>query len=161
MGDDTNVHTAGDRPSLTCSLFVRTPVAGERTVVIDRLTALRAEGTIAAVDITTVPDQILLAEAGDLRQATDVGAAFEPLVEWTAGDLTPTFEKSAGTSRTGRSVQTIQPPAITVAVYVDETLRAVLPCHNEERTWTVEDCLDSLESTGRLPSVFERELSAN
>jgi hypothetical protein len=161
MGNGTDEHTGEGQPrSITCALFVRSPVAGDRTVVIDRLTALRAAGAIESVDIRTVPDRIHLAEVDDLRQTTEVGAAFEALVGWTGGDFAPTFDVSAGTSRTGRAVRTVQPPAITLAVYDHGELVAVVPCRDEERHVTVEECLESLETAGRLPAELEPGPSA-
>lgn len=162
MVNGNDEHTGrGQPPPISCSLFVKPPVAGDRTVTIDRLTALRAAGAIEAVEITTVRDEILLAEAGDLRERTDLGDAFEPLVEWTNGDLVPTFEPAAGTSRMGRSVRRVEPPAITLAVYERDELRCVFPCEDDERTWDVEDFLDSFEADGSFPPGIELGLSAN
>ncbi|MEF8814800.1 MAG: HTH domain-containing protein [Halovenus sp.] len=38
-------------------------------------------------------------------------------------------------------------PLTCLAVYGDGKLRAVFPCSSEERTWTVDDCLDWIEVT--------------
>lgn len=158
----TDEHTdRGQPPPISCSLFVQPPVAGDRTVTIDRLTALRAAGAIDTVEITTVRDEVLLAEAGDRRETTALGAAFEPLVEWTNGDFVPTFEPAADTSRMGRSVRRVEPPAITLAVYGREELVCVFPCRDDDRTWDVADFLDSFETDGSMPSGIALGRSAN
>lgn len=60
--------------------------------------------------------------------------------------LRPGFERRETESMIGRPASEIRVPVACVAVYQDDVLRFVAPCGDGERTYTVEECLDTLET---------------
>ncbi|GGM60099.1 hypothetical protein J2752_001748 [Halarchaeum rubridurum] len=136
----------GDETPVRLVLYVRRPVAGERTVAIDRLSALAAAGAIDEFEIETVRREVMLSEAGD-----DDTAALRALATWSAGDVRSTLAVETRASRLGRSVRTLVLPELTLAVYEGDDLAWVFPCTDGTRTWTVSDCFDGYETTGAVP----------
>ena len=135
---------AGDGTPVRLVLYVRRPVAGERTVAIDRLSALAAAGVVDEFEIETVQREVILSEGGD-------DADLQALAAWSAGDVHSTLSVETRTSRLGRSVRTISLPEVTLAVYEGDTLAWVFPCTDGSRTWSVADCFDGYETAESVP----------
>ncbi|MFB6297485.1 MAG: HTH domain-containing protein [Salinirussus sp.] len=139
--------TPADGERLHLALYVRRPVAGSRTVVIDRLGALDADGAIGGFEIRTVPGEVVVPERG----ADDLSAALATLAEWRGPGIRPTFEVEEDSSRMGRSIRSISLPETIVAPFADRTPACVFPCTDGTRTWTVTDFLDSYETARQTP----------
>ncbi|GGN09587.1 HTH domain-containing protein [Halarchaeum nitratireducens] len=137
---------ADDGTPIRLVLYVRRPVAGERTVAIDRLSALAAAGVVDEFEIETVQGEVILSEGGD-----DDTADLQALAAWSAGDVRSTLSVETRTSRLGRSVRTIALPEVTLAVYEGDTLAWVFPCTDGTRTWSVADCFDGYETAESVP----------
>jgi len=156
---DESAPRAGD-PSTTLlfSLYVRTPVAGRRTVTIDRLSALAATDAIDDFEIETVERRRILADGDDLgagRHQDDLAS----LAAWETGTVESTVEVRAESSRLGRTVRAIEPPDRVLAVRHDDTPACVFPCTDGTTTWSVSEFLDSFERRGETPEGLDVSLA--
>ena len=131
---------------LRVDLYVRRPVCGPRTTVIDRLSALRTTGELADFSVTTWPDEIVL--TGDDRQDELLGT-IEGFEDWAADhglSLRPPFETRTVSSLVGDSEDVLTTPMLLAAAYDDGDLVGVYPCTDGTETWTVAAFLDALEA---------------
>src|SRR6056297_1437414 len=142
----TDHDSPGDTGGLEVDLWVRRPVCGPRTTVIDRLSALRAAGALADFDVTTWPEEIAL--TGDNRQEEllETIAAFE---DWAADrglSLPPPFETRTASLLVGDSEDVLTTPMVLAAAYEGEELVGIYPCTDGTKTWTIPEFLDALEA---------------
>jgi len=157
----TDHNSPGDTGGLEVDLWVRRPVCGPRTTVIDRLSALRAAGALADFDVTTWPEEIAL--TGDNRQEEllETIAAFE---DWAADrglSLRPPFETRTASLLVGDSEDVLTTPMVLAAAYEDDDLVGIYPCTDGTKTWTVSEFLDALEAgEERTPSGAGNSSSA-
>jgi len=142
----------GETGDLEVALWVRRPVCGPRTTVIDRLSALRTAGALADFDVTTWPEEIAL--TGDERQ-TELLETVERFEAWAADrglSLRPPFETRTASLLVGDSEDVLTTPMLLAAAYEDGDLVGVYPCTDGTKTWTVPEFLDALEAEERPPS---------
>lgn len=147
----------GQAPPVTIRLFVRPPVSDNRAVTIHRLSALKINDRIEGFDVQTVRGEVMLSEAGN--DTSDDAAYWKRLVEWEDGGVRSVIDETRHTSRTGRTVRTVTPPELVLAVHVDDELECVFPCTDGEQTWTVTDFLDDLEAGKGLPTENPAKIS--
>lgn len=145
--EQTNEHDSGDDTGgLVVDLWVRPPVCGPRTTVIDRLSSLRAAGTLDDFDVTTWPEEIPL--TADNRQA-ELLETVESYEAWAAErglSLRPPFETRTATLLVGDSEDVLTTPVLLAAAHEDGDLVGIFPCTDGTETWTISEFLDALEA---------------
>lgn len=136
------------------ALWTRRPVCGPRTTVIDRLSALQSAGEIAAYDITTWPDEIVISK--DTRHAgiVDIHEQFRAWADDSDLSVSLPFDRRRVTSLVGRTEEVLTLPVACLAVY-GEDLCGVYPCDVGEETWTITDYVDAYEAASEPPSLAE------
>ena len=155
MSNETEQATENDYAiaGLRVELWVRRPVCGPRTTVIDRLSALRTAGVLADFDVTTWPEEIAL--TGDDRQ-DELLSTIERFEDWAADrglSLRPPFETRTASLLVGDSEDVLTTPMLLAAAYEDGDLVGIYPCTDGTETWTVQEFLDALEAdTERSPA---------
>jgi len=153
MQTETKHSTETDVDGLAVELWVRRPVCGPRTTVIDRLSALRTAGVLADFDVTTWPEEIAL--TGDNRQEALL-TTIEGFEDWAAErglSLRPPFETRTASLLVGDSEDVLTTPMLLAAAYEGEELVGIYPCTDGTKTWTIPEFLDALEAgEERTPS---------
>jgi len=142
--EQTNEH--GDTDGLEISLWVRRPVCGPRTTVIDRLSALRTAGVLADFDVTTWPEEIVLTGSNRQEELLETIAGFE---DWAADrglSLRPPFETRTASRLVGDSEDVLRTPMLLAAAYDGDDLAGIYPCTDGTKTWTIPEFLDALEA---------------
>ena len=149
--------SADDTPratgALEVELWVRRPVCGPRTTVIDRLSSLRSDGTLSDFSVTTWPDEVVL--TGRNRQS-DLLSTIETFETWAGKrglTLRPPFQTRRASLLVGGSTEVLKTPMLLAAVYHGEEVVGVYPCNDGDVTWTVSDLLDALERGGTGPAT--------
>ena len=138
--------SGGDAGGLEISLWVRRPVCGPRTTVIDRLGALRTAGELDEFSVTTWPEEIALTGANREEALLDTIEGFE---DWAADrglSLRPPFETRTASSLVGGSEDVLRTPMLLAAAYEGDELVGVYPCTDGTKTWTIPEFLDALEA---------------
>lgn len=128
-------------------LWVRRPVCGARTTVVDRLGALRSAGVVDDVAIETWPDEVVLDDENDQRIPEQV-ATLETWAMENDLSLRPPFETRTVSPLVGASRDVLTLPVMTLAIRDSEGLTGVYPCSDGDRTLTVTDYLDACERAG-------------
>jgi len=151
---ETNESAAGYR----VNLWVRRPVCGPRTTVIDRLSSLAASGVLADFSVTTWPEEIVL--TGRNRQG-ELLETIEGFESWAADhglSLRPPFETRTASLLVGESEDVLTTPMMLAAAYDDDTLVGIYPCTDGTKTWTISEFLDELEAgeEGAPPELAEQ-----
>lgn len=140
---DTGI-PAGPRVELFARSSLPSVVARRRDTVQTRLERLAADGHVSSVTVHTWDTKVPVE-----------GNAFENLLydsfgDWAtdcAVDLAPFFDTRECFSRqTGERGTKLVLPALSLAVYRDETLQSVYPHSTPTGARTVMDCLQALES---------------
>lgn len=127
-------------------LGTRRPVCGPRAGVIDRLSELRGADKIDEFTIETWPDEIVLSGRDERSPAAQM---FEEYCEWAEANgasIMPPFERRTVTTLVGGCGEVLTLPIMCLAIYGEELL-AVLPCTVDGRTWTIDGCLDVIDSS--------------
>jgi len=135
-----------DTGDLEVDLWVRRPVCGPRTTVIDRLSSLRTAGALVEFDVTTWPEEIAL--TGDNRQE-ELLETIEEFEDWAADrglSLRPPFETRTASLLVGDSEDVLTTPMLLAAAYEGDELVGIYPCTDGTKTWTVSEFLDALEA---------------
>lgn len=148
---------ATDPENVSFALYVQSPVAGTKTETIDRLNALDVAGAIASFDVRTVREEFIVSQRQN-RTTADIPGELVEAVEWCGTELSPAFGTEKVRTRLGRTVQRLSPPETVLVVYVDRELVCVFPCTDGTRTWTVEDFLDSYETSREPPARIDIDL---
>lgn len=134
-------------------LWVRRPVCGPRTTVIDRLSSLTASGALADFSVTTWPEEIVLTGRNRQGELLDTIERFE---SWAADhglSLRPPFEARTASLLVGESEDVLTTPMMLAAAYDGDELVGIYPCTDGDRTWTISEFLDGLEAgSGGMPS---------
>ncbi len=133
-------------------LWLRPPVAGVSTTLVDRLARLQAEGTIEGFDVECWPDEVSLSSDGH----PEVVGAFRRYERWAERNevsLRPAFDVRSVSPLIGAHRELLRLPAACLAAYENGDLARVFPCTDGDHTWTVEDCLDALADTGAPPTM--------
>jgi len=146
MQTETEQSTETDAEGLAVQLWVRRPVCGPRTTVIDRLSALRTDGVLADFDVTTWPEEIAL--TGGNRQEALL-TTIEGFEDWAAErglSLRPPFETRTASLLVGDSEDVLTTPMLLAAAYEDGDLVGIYPCTDGTTTWTITEFLDALEA---------------
>jgi hypothetical protein len=144
--DENDPAGAGPVTGLEVDLWVRRPVCGPRTTVIDRLSSLRGAGLIEDFSVTTWPEEIVLS---GVNRADERLATIERFEEWAADrglSLRPPFERRTASTLVGNSEEVLTTPMVLAAAYDDGDLVGVYPCTDGPTTWTVSQFLDGLEA---------------
>lgn len=126
-------------------LWVRRPVCGPRTTVIDRLSRLSASGVLEEFSVTTWPEEIAL--TGPKRQG-ELLETIEQFESWAADrglSLRPPFETRTASLLVGDSEDVLVTPMLLAAAYEDGELVGIYPCSDGSKTWTIPEFLDKLE----------------
>jgi hypothetical protein len=149
---ETEPHEADDT-DLRVDLWVRRPVCGPQTTVIDRLGRLRATGRLADFSVTTWPEEIVL--TGASRQA-DLLETIERFESWAADhglSLRPPFETRTASLLVGDSEDVLRTPMLLAVAREGESITGIYPCTDGTETWTVSAFLDELAagSEGQRP----------
>lgn len=130
---------------LTVELWTRRPVCGPRTVVIDRLSRLRAAGVLTDFAVETWPEELPVPDSSD---RSDLLARVDRFEEWARGhglSLRPPFETRTASLLVGADETVLMTPMVLAAAYDDGDLVGVYPCSDDGRTWTVTQFLDALD----------------
>ncbi|WP_324663243.1 HTH domain-containing protein [Haloarcula sediminis] len=141
-----------DTGGLVVDLWVRRPVCGPRTTVIDRLSTLRGAGVLDDFDVTTWPEEIPL--TGDNRQA-ELLEIIESYEAWAADrglSLRPPFETRTASLLVGEGEDVLTTPMLLAAAREDGDLVGIYPCTDGTKTWTIPEFLDALEADAERPS---------
>ena len=146
MSNETEQTNERDSHGIAVDLWVRRPVCGPRTTVIDRLSALRAAGDLDDFSVTTWPEEIAL--TGDDRQ-DDLLSTIEGFEDWAADrglSLRPPFETRTASRLVGESEDVLTTPMLLAAAYEGDDLVGIYPCTDGTKTWTIPEFLDTLEA---------------
>lgn len=154
-GEDT------EAAALEIDLWVRRPVCGPRTTVIDRLGALRSSEQVAEFSVTTWPEEIPLSSD---REA-DLLDTIDRFEQWAADhglSLRPPFETRTASFLVGNSQEVLTTPMMLAVAYEDDDIAGIYPCTDGTKTWTIAEFLDGLEAgaDGPLPGVGDRSTAA-
>jgi hypothetical protein len=144
--------------NLEIELWVRRPVCGPRTTVIDRLGSLRASGELSEFSVTTWPEEIVLTGQNRQDGLLDTIEAFE---SWAADhglSLRPPFETRTASLLVGDSEDVLVTPMMLAAAYEDGDLVGIYPCTDGTETWTIPEFLDGIETglEGTPPGVSDQ-----
>jgi hypothetical protein len=123
--------------------------------VINRLGRLRATGVIDEFEVRTWPDEVVLSTEADAGEAVET---FEQFEAWAADrglSVRPAFDVKTVSSLVGRERELLTLPMMSLAVSVDGDLVGVFPCRDDERTWTIGDCLDAYEEADSTLAALE------
>jgi hypothetical protein len=126
-------------------LWVRRPVCGPRTTVIDRLGALRTRGAIADFSVSTWAEEIVLTGA---NRQDDLLETVETFENWAADhglSLRPPFETRTASMLVGDSEEVLTTPMMLAVARDDGDIVGIYPCTDGTETWTVEAFLDGIE----------------
>jgi hypothetical protein len=162
MSNETEQMTDHDSRAtgrFTVDLWVRRPVCGPRTTVLDRLSALRTAGVLDDFNVTTWPEELPL--TGDNRQE-DLLDTIEGFEDWAADrglSLRPPFETRTASLLVGDSEDVLTTPMLLAAAYEGGDLVGIYPCTDGTNTWTIPEFLDALEA-GEERSPAGAETSA-
>ncbi len=148
-----------DEEGARMALWTRRPVCGPRTTVIDRLSALESAGEIAAYDITTWPDEIVISKGTHHAGIVDIYERFHTWADASDCSVTLPFERRQVTTLVGRREEVLTLPVMCLAVYDDE-LCGVYPCDVGEETWTVTNYVDAFEAADEPLSLADLVTSA-
>lgn len=155
MPNDTEQTGEHDSPDdtggLEVDLWVRRPVCGPRTTVIDRLGALRTAGALDDFSVMTWPEEIAL--TGENRQE-ELLETIERFEDWAADrglSLRPPFETRTASLLVGDSEDVLTTPMLLAAAYEDDDLVGIYPCTDGTKTWTIPEFLDALEADAERP----------
>jgi len=130
---------------LHVDLWVRRPVCGPRTTVIDRLSSLRAADKLADFSVTTWPEEIALTGSNRQEELLETIAGLEDWAAERGLSLRPPFETRTASLLVGDSEDVLTTPML-LAVARDETgIVGIYPCTDGTKTWTVSEFLDGLE----------------
>jgi len=155
MSKETGQTDESDAPggTLEVDLWVRRPVCGPRTTVIDRLSGLRASGSLADFSVTTWPEELVLTGANRQAELLDTIERFE---DWAADrglSLRPPFETRTASMLVGDSEDVLTTPMLLAAAYEDGELVGIYPCTDGTTTWTVPEFLNALEAGVQGPDA--------
>ncbi|WP_302082488.1 HTH domain-containing protein [Salinibaculum rarum] len=149
----------GESEAVRMVLWTRRPVCGPRTDVIDRLSSMRADGTIGSFTVETWPDEVAISEHTEHARVVEVYKEYLLWAEEHNLSITPPFERRTATSLVGGTEDVLTVPIMCLAVY-DNGLSGVYPCTSEHRTWSVTDYLDAYERAGGRPATAENEVES-
>jgi len=140
------------------NLWVRRPVCGPRTTVIDRLSSHTAADVLADFSVTTWPEEIVL--TGRNRQS-ELLETIERFESWAADhglSLRPPFETRTASLLVGESEDVLTTPMMLAAAYEGDELVGIYPCTDGSKTWTISEFLDGLEAgeDGEPPKLADR-----
>jgi len=145
----TDEYDSGEDPPATgleVDLWVRRPVCGPRTTVIDRLGSLRTNGVVAEFSVTTWPEEIVLNGPNRQEALLETVERFE---DWAADhglSLRPPFETRTASLLVGDSEDVLTTPMMLAVARDDEDIVGIYPCTDGTETWTIPEFLDGLES---------------
>lgn len=160
MPDTPETHIDGGKR--TVELFVRslTPRAARSHLegLVEQLEALEARGDVVEYTVHVWGSRI---DRTSAAAGTDAGQFLrervDSFVEWASenGFSTGSFfeEERVDSSITGEKYTAMTLPTAALAEYVDDELAFVTPCTDGETVYTIEDRLDTLESSGRTPTA--------
>lgn len=155
---DVGGHTAlGESDDVQMVLWTRRPVCGPRTEIIDRLSSMRADGTIDDFTVETWPDEVALSEHTENARVVEVYKDYLLWAEEHGLSITPPFERRTASSLVGGEEDVLTVPIMCLAVY-DDDLCGVYPCSDENHTWTVSEYLDAYERAGERPEKDESDI---
>jgi hypothetical protein len=142
---------ASESEGVRMVLWTRRPVCGPRTEVIDRLSSLEADGTIADFSVETWPDEVAISEHTEHARVVEQYKEFELWAEDNGVTVSPPFEHRTISPLVGKTREVLTVPMLCLAVY-DSELRGVYPCSADGRTCSVSDYLDAYEALGGPPA---------
>lgn len=151
-----------DRPELIVYLRASTPaVARERQrEVIERAERLADTDRIGDVTVRRWDDRVIVPDGSDPdaidaevdAHAVEAFESFKRRTDETGHSVEPFFqEHDRGDERL------IVFPVICIAIHVDDDLRWVFPCADDDRTsvYSVWDCLTALETDGEVGGLID------
>lgn len=128
------------------------PVSETIEATLERLRTLEREGVIQEVSV----DSWGLCGVHGAEQGETVATTIREFEEWadrTDHTLRPAFDRQEVTSAFCEgTVRRHDVPILSIAVYDGGTLQCVAPCSDDDRTHTVEDCLDALGDQDEVSS---------
>lgn len=118
--------------------------------VSNRVKRLEANGMFGR-SIVAGNWQHIRARTEDTRSgALETYEEFQTWAKHNGYSLEPAFERRTRTHMgTDRTDEVVEFPAIALAIYDEQDLKAVFPCTNGEHTYTVGDALDAFERGDR------------
>lgn len=136
---------ANTSPELVVYLRSSTPLPARdrQREVIARAEQLERDGRIERVSVRRWEDRVVV--GNDSNETVETFEAFKSRVEETGHSIEPFFQEHerAGTRE-------IVFPMICIAVHVEEELRRVFPCRDDQGAYSVWDCLTALETDGTV-----------
>ncbi|MHB9286492.1 HTH domain-containing protein [Halobacteriales archaeon Cl-PHB] len=153
--------TLAARESHRLELFVRSlaPVPGthrQRTNLVKRLHDLAATGQVDAFDVTVLGEQLCLCDAClEAEVAQTVVDRLTELREWGGETATALGfqERTVDCSITGEAYTVLQPPTLSLAVYVEDDVAAVFPARIGGQTYDVADFVEALGRAEAQPEL--------
>lgn len=138
------------QPTLVVYLRASAPLpARERQEeVLERAERLERQGRIADLDVRHWDDRIVLRNGGD--ETVETFEAFKQRAAEIGHTIEPFFQEHERAD-----AREIVFPIICIAVHVEEELRRVFPCRDEEGAYSVWDCLTALETDGELAGLAD------
>lgn len=128
----------------------RTPPSVCETIrdTLGRLRALDRSGAIAALNVRRW--ECSTEEVGGELDDAETAMTFEEFHDWAQREgysLRPAFDRREVSSMfcEDSHVRHVV-PIVSVAVYADDELQCVAPCTDDDRSYSVHDCIDALES---------------
>lgn len=132
-------------------LFVRSSVPAaardSQSAVRERLRRLDADGEIAGATVRTWEKRVPVDTDCSERETHHTHASFDDWARRHGVSLAPFFDtRECHSSITGESHTALVLPVMSLAVYEGDRLSAVFPHADEDRSYTVTEALDALES---------------
>lgn len=138
--------TETTRTDLTVKAYVRPTVLSDPIdETLARLERLDESGRIDAVEIRTWPAEVPVDSPRSDPSVLDVYRTFVVWAERADASIDPPFTARTKHSRTTDETRTVlSTPVLSLAVYEDETLRAVYPHEDETGIHTVGQAVDAI-----------------
>lgn len=140
----------GTNPELTVYLRASTPLPARdrQREVIARAEQLADQGRVERVRVRRWEDRIVVGNGTD--EPVEMFETFRSRAAEIGHSLEPFFQehKRAGTRE-------IVFPIICIAVHVDQDLKRVFPCRDDNTAYSVWDCLTALETDGKIADLAD------
>ena len=137
-------------PELTVYLRSSTPLPARdrQREVVTRAEQLARDGRIESVRVRRWEDRIVVSNGAD--ETVETFKAFKSRAAEIGHSIEPFFQEHERAE-----TREIVFPIICIAVHIDEELRRVFPCRDENEAYSVWDCLTALETDGKIVGLAD------
>ena len=132
----------------------------KRRTILERLEGAAEDAVLDSYDINVVGDGMCLCQdCGETRIARHMHETLTSLRSGGSEDVEPTgfAERVVDSQMTGEHYRLLVPPEVSVAVYVDDSLRGVFPAVVEDVPVSVSDFLRALATVETVPVPAQAE----